>query len=82
MKAEFVGGRYNGVVIDVDEIFATNGMWNGRFSPNYSNERYKGALVPRAELDNQPLVDGYYSPMWDGGQLRYETAEVYEALSR
>jgi len=27
-------------------------------------------------------VDGYYSPMWDGGHLRYETAEVYEALSR
>ena len=82
MKAVFVGGRYNGVEIDVDEIFTTDGMWSGGFRPNYSDTRYKGGLVPRAELDNQPLVDGYLPPMWDDGKLRYETSEVYDLLSR
>lgn len=44
MKAVFVGGRYNGVEIDVDEIFTTDGMWNGGFRPNYSDIRAKGGL--------------------------------------
>ena len=82
MKAEFVGGRYHGMIVDVEEIYWPDGMWNGRWRPDYSVARQKGAIVPRAELDNAPLVDGYLSPMWDGGKIRYETSKVYECMSR
>ena len=44
--------------------------------------RETGELLTRAELDNQPMVDGYLRPMWDGGMLRYESAEAYDILSR
>ena len=50
------------------------------------NERRKmtwkqssGALY-RAELDNQPMLEGFVGPMWDGGKLRYETPEIYNRL--
>ena len=79
MTAVFVGGRYNGMVVTAEELEA---MGNGRRSEDLSELRARGCLVHRAELDNQPLVDGYLSPMWDGGRLRYETYEVYDMLSR
>lgn len=46
-----------------------------------SELRAKGRCVHRAELDNQPIFEGFLSPMWDGGELRYETQEVYDMLS-
>ena len=79
MKARFVGGKYNGLVIEVEAVEALS---NGKRSRDYSEARKRGALVPREELDNRPLVDGYLSPVWDGGMLRYETFEVYDILSR
>lgn len=79
MNAIFVGGRLHGQQMTTEEITLT--VWNGKFSRNWSQERQRGACVPRAELDNQPLVDGYLSPMWDGGRLRYETQEIYNMLS-
>ena len=81
MKAVFVGGRFHGMEISVADILV-NGMWNGERSKDWSKERASGGLCPREELDNQPLVDGYLSPMWDDGGLRYETYDVYQALSR
>ena len=81
MKALFVGGRYHKQEMTVEEIIS-NGIWNGSLSEDLSEARKHGAWVHRAELDNQPLVDGYLSPMWDGGKLRYETAEVYDIMSR
>ena len=80
MKAHFVGGKLNGMIIDTEEIKAK--YWNGKLSEDCSALRARGILCHRAELDNQPMVDGYYSPMWDGGMLRYETPEVYDMLSR
>lgn len=79
MKAVFVGGRYHGIVADVE--FVKKQLGNGKFTEDLSELRAKGNCVPRAELDNQPMVDGYLSPMWDGGKLRYETPEVYRAMS-
>ena len=40
----------------------------------------------RKELKNQPILDGYYGPMWNGvedrkGVIRYETPEMYDMLS-
>ena len=81
MQAQFVGGRLNGVTMDTEEIMMNAEIWNGKFTPNYRVERAAGCCVPRVELDNQPMVDGYLPPMWDGGMLRYETQEVYDMLS-
>ena len=108
---EFVGGHYDRtpMTLEIAEMVTT------RRSHDYSAARQRGALVPRAELDNKPVFDGYLGPMWDGiryqingkvyhgfeverkpelrlqveregikpvGVLRYETQEVYNALSR
>ena len=77
MKAIFVGGKYNRQVMDVEDVRKIS---NGT-SRDWSRARKAGALGPRAELDNQPTVDGYLGPFWDGDKLRYETQAVYDALS-
>lgn len=79
MNAIFVGGKLNGRTMTDMQIFNT--VWNGRVRPNYSIPRAFGAVVPRAELDGAPLVDGYLPPMWDGDKLRYETQDVYNMMS-
>lgn len=80
MVAIFVGGNLNGLECDVNELELLT-EWSGRYSMNWSAERNMGAIVPRAELDNRPIINGYLSPMWDGDKLRYETREVYDVLS-
>ena len=83
MEAVFVGGRLNGIHVDatkVDELYG-----NGKRSMDWSAERAAAngrGCFPSPLLDNRPLVDGYLSPMLDGGKLRYETQEVYDMLSR
>lgn len=81
MKAYFAGGRYNGLEIDTQVILESN-LWNGELTEDLSELRARGICVHRAELDNQPMVDGYLSPMWEGDGIRYETQEVYDRLSR
>ena len=76
---EFVGGKYNGWQVPVSYVRAHLG--NGRLTEDLSAVRARGGVVHRAELDNQPKVDGYLGPMWDGGHLRYETQEIYNMLS-
>lgn len=78
MKAIFIGGKYHKQIMNIEEVEKIS---NGHRSHDWSKERDKGVCVPRKELDNQPLVDDYLSPMWDGGMLRYETQEVYDILS-
>lgn len=51
------------------------------YTEDLSKRRAEGDLVHRAELDNQPKFYGFLGPMWDGGKLRYETQQVYDALS-
>ena len=80
MMCHFVGGKLNGVICPVEEV--ERKYCNGQYTEDLTELRNRGAWVHRAELDNQPLVDGYLSPMWDGGMLRYETPEVYDMLSR
>lgn len=73
---EFVGGEYNGKMWRYAALEARN-LIKG-YSEDLSAERAKGVLCKRAELDNQPLIDGYLSPMYDGkryivnGQLKSE----------
>lgn len=80
MMAQFVGGRLNGQILSVEAVE----RWhcNGQHTEDLSEIRNHGGCVHRQELDNQPKVDGYLGPMWDGGMLRYETPEVYDMLSR
>lgn len=52
------------------------------YTEDLSELRAKGACVHRAELDNEPIYEGFLGPMWDGGDFRYETQEVYDMLSR
>lgn len=52
------------------------------YTEDLSELRAKGACVHRAELDNKPIYEGFLGPMWDGGDFRYETQEVYDMLSR
>ena len=80
MMAQFVGGKLDGQILSVEAVKRWHG--NGKFTEDLSEIRARGGCVHRAELDNQPMVDGYLSPMWDGGMLRYETPEVYDMLSR
>ena len=51
------------------------------YTADYTELRKAGAIVHRAELDNQPTFKGLCGPMWDGGMLRYEGWDVYEMLS-
>ena len=85
---EFVGGRLHGQMVPkyvAMEMDCKTGM-----TEDLTEWRNHGACVHRAELDNQPTFDGYLGPMWNGtinvggatlGVLRYETQEVYDALS-
>ena len=65
---EFVGGPLNGKVWRYAALEIRN-LITG-YSPDRSAQRAQGRLCARAELDNQPLVNGYYGPMYDG--TRYE----------
>ena len=79
---EFVGGKYNGKTMTKAEVETlSHGL-----TEDLTHIRQKGGTCQRKELDNQPLVDGYLSPMFshiDYGlvYLRYETQEVYNILS-
>lgn len=79
LNAIFVGGKYNKLEVTHDELLK---LGNGSFKEDKSIIRKQGVLCHRKELDNQPLIDGYLGPMWDGGRLRYETQEAYNILSR
>lgn len=83
---QFVGGPLNNATMDsVDAELFCDGH-----SEDLSEVRKAGGCVHREELDNQPTFTGYLGPMWNGCQiidghevaiLRYETQEVYDALS-
>lgn len=76
--AIFVGGRYHGLYMTHEEL---KKVGNGKYSIRWSAFKYHNPLTDNVNLEDQPLVDGYLGPMWDGGYLRYETQEVYDALS-
>ena len=75
--AFFVGGKFHGLYMTHEELKA-NG--NGKFTPRWSAMKYHNDLLVNLDLEDQPMVDGYLSPMWDGGRLRYETQEVYDMM--
>lgn len=68
----FVGGEYNGKMWHYAALEVRN-LIKG-YSDDLSEIRAQGALCKRAELDNQPLIEGYLPPMYDG--VRYEVNGV------
>lgn len=70
---EFIGGERGGVRYTKEQVerFASG------HTPSWEESRKLRRPVPRQELDNQPTVDGYLGPMWDGiryvvdGELKY-----------
>ena len=93
---EFVGGPLHRRQFTASEIVAVYKACGKGRSADFSEYRDAGACVPRAELDNELMFEGYLGPMWDGTRvrcsenggryevyvLRYETQDVYDALSR
>lgn len=79
----FYGGSLNREILtrnQVDKISTET-------TQNFEKERKKGLLVHRKELDDQPIIENYLGPMFDGidyGKiyLRYETQDVYDMLAR
>ncbi len=76
--AFFVGGRFHGRYMTHEELMAAG---NGKFTIRWSALSESNPLTRNPKLEDQPLVDGYLSPMWDGGHLRYETQAVYDLMS-
>lgn len=79
---QFFGGKYNGQTMTRIEVESIS---NGK-TEDLTHIRQQGGTCHREELDNQPLVDGYLSPMFshiDYGliYLRYETQDVYNTMS-
>lgn len=79
---QFFGGKYNGQTMTREEIESIS----SGTTEDLTHIRQQGAICHREELDNQPLVNGYLSPMFshiDYGliYLRYETQEVYNIMS-
>lgn len=60
----FVGGELNGNLWHYAALEVRN-LIKG-YSADLSELRATGALCKRAELDNQPIIDGYMPPMYDG----------------
>ena len=77
--AFFVGGKYHGLYMTHEELKAKG---NGEFTPRWSAMKYHNKNLINLNLEDQPMIDGYLAPMWDCGHLRYETAEVYDYMSR
>lgn len=81
MKAIIVGlPKYYGKEFTVEEIKQLP-EFSGELTEDLTEQRARGSLVHRAELDNQPVLNGLCGPMWDGDKLRYETWEVYDLMS-
>lgn len=56
-------------------------MGNGTFTIAWSKLPSHNKALVNTKLEDQPMVDGYLSPMLDDGMLRYETADIYDSLS-
>lgn len=79
---QFFGGKYNGKTMTRKEV---DSLSSGT-TEDLTQIRQLDGTCHRKELDNQPLVNGYLSPMFshiDYGlvYLRYETQEVYDMMS-
>ncbi len=78
VPAIFVGGPFNGQKINHALLMA---MKCKGYTPRWSQMNGINHSLDYVCLEDQPVIEGYLSPCMDGGYLRYETQEVYDALS-
>ena len=80
MKAIFIHENLEApvemTIEEAKKVFNQKGI-----SFDYSRWRKNGLIVPREELDNQPIFEGFVGPMWDGDKLRYESYKTYDEMS-
>ena len=72
IEARFVGGKLDGMRISHEELMK---MQNKGYTPRFSELKSHNPLLVNLELEDQPIIDGYLSPMIDGGCLRYEVID-------
>lgn len=77
LNAVFVGGKYNGMKVSHEQL---EKMGNGKFTLRFSALKVHNKNLINLDLEDQPLVDEYVSPMFDGDDLIYVTQEVYDVL--
>lgn len=78
VPAVFYGGRLDGLRISHKELMEYP---NKGYTPRWSAMKEHNWNLVNLKLEDQPIIEGYLSPMLDGGNLRYETQEVYDANS-
>ena len=78
VKAMFVGGKYDGLVIEHTVLME---MTCKGYTPRWSEMAFHNKKLVNLVLEDQPLIEGYLSPMLDGEMLRYETQEDYDRLT-
>ena len=75
--AFFVGGPLHGKFVNHEELMK---MEHKGYTPRWSAMKNHNKLLINLKLEDQPVIDGYLSPMLDAGMLRYETQEVYDCM--
>ena len=78
LPAFFVGGELNGQTVAHCILMM---MQNEGYTIRWSQVPGCNQNHINLSLEDQPIIKGYLSPMIDRGMLRYETQEVYDALS-
>lgn len=78
MKMQFVSGKRP--VEYYDSVESVPYKICG-YTPDQTETRKAGGFTCSPLLDNRPIFEGFLSPMLDGGMLRYETQDVYDAMS-
>ena len=77
ITAKFFGGRLDGEVISHVVLME---MKNKGYTPRWSEMKVHNEKLVNLKLEDQPIIEGYLSPMLDGGCLRYETQEIYDMM--
>lgn len=78
LDAVFVGGALNGQHIPHIQLMH---MENKGYTPRWSAMKVHNPNLINLDLEDQPIIEGYLSPMLDGECLRYESQEAYDTLT-
>lgn len=85
MVYDLVGGEYAGTYTYAELVKLPIYIKDNDDSA-MKTARNNGGFTHRKELDDQPILNGYLGPMWDGvkdnqAHIRYETQGVYDMMA-
>ena len=69
LKAVFYGGRYNGQAFSHSELEKLEIIG---YTLRFSQLKVHNDALLNLDLEDQPIIKGYLTPMLDGGMLRYK----------